>query len=141
MHDGTHLFWRVADSCVGVRLPRVQAPQLRWPYCLPVFSARFVFVMQPGMATLVCHRKTGSWLNDGWCLLGGERVSRASWRKGPQKPGVRRVGGCTADGLLLVAAPASFSVFGLVEISYRKNSFLHCEIKRCFDLSEDFLLR
>ena len=109
-----------------------------------VFGAlclRFVFVLQPGMATLVCHRKTGSWLNDGWCLLGGERVSRASWRKGPQKPGVRRVGGCTADGLLLVAAPASFSVFGLVEISYRKNSFLHCEIKRCFDLSKDFLLR
>ena len=52
----------------------------------------FVFVMQPGMATLVFHHKTGNWLNDGERLLGGERVLRASWRDGAQKPKVRRVG-------------------------------------------------
>ena len=64
--------------------------------------------MQPGMATLVFHHKTGNWLNDGERLLGGERVLRASWRDGAQKPKVRRVGAAwPVDSCSLRLQPAS----------------------------------
>ena len=68
----------------------------------------FVFVMQPGRATLVFHHKTGGWLNDGERLLGGERVPRASRRDGSQKPKLRRVGAAwPVDSCPLSLQPAS----------------------------------